>query len=194
MNGCRLLSSAAMTMRRGRRRRGRRLHPGPLLLSLLAAGCASPLVATVAPALSTAPRSYFVRVAEALTSPSMSEPMRVAPRMFSGYQVSEACQQPRRIARLEAPAREVNLRIGERLALSMLRVVAVSDGNVAVPDVPVVIEAEEENPGVIALRSDDPDLDQGRLRGVSSGRVRIRIRTLCAATNAEMTITATVTP
>lgn len=174
-----------------------RFPPAAALLLIAAAavtGCNSPLLGKVAPALSTAPRSYFVHIAEALTSPTMTETMRVAPRMFSAYQVSEACRVPRRIQRLEAPARNVSLRVGERLTLSTLRVVAVSDGNLAVPDVAIVLEAEELNPPVIELRSDDADLAQGRLKTVGSGTFHIRVRTLCAATNAELTITGVVTP
>lgn len=174
-----------------------RFRPAAALLyvsAVAAAGCNSPLLGKVAPALSTAPRSYFVHVAEALTSPTMTEPMRVAPRMFSAYQVSEACGTPRRIQRLEAPTRSVSLRVGDRLTLSTLRVVAVNDGNVAVPDVPIVLEAEELNPPVLELRSDDVELEQGRLKTVGSGTFHIRVRTLCSATNAELTITGIVTP
>jgi hypothetical protein len=169
----------------------------PVLASLLAAvgaGCSSPLVATIAPDLATGPRSYFVRVAEALTSASMGEPMRVAPRLFSPYQIQEACERPRRVDRLEAPARRVELRVGERLELRTLRVVAVGDGNILVPDVPLVIEAEEQNPPLVQLRSDDPDLAEGQLLTLNAGTFRVRVRTLCSATNAEMTLTGVVTP
>jgi hypothetical protein len=153
-------------------------HIALILLFSVLTGCAA--------------RSYYVRVAEGLTSPTMDEAMRVAPRMFSAYQISEACRMPRRIDRLEAPQRTVALALGDELALSTLRIVAISDGNVAVPGVPIVIEAEELNPSVVQLRSDDPSIDQGRLKTVGSGTFRMRVRTLCAATNAEMTITGVV--
>jgi hypothetical protein len=139
-------------------------------------------------------KGYYVRVAEGLTSPSLTETMQVAPRMFGASDLTRACQLPRRIARLEAPTRTVELRVGERLALNTLRVVAVGDAGTAVTDVPVVIEVEELSPPVMQLRSDDPDLNAGRLLSVGSGTVRMRVRTLCTSTSAELNLTARVTP
>jgi hypothetical protein len=165
-----------------------------LVLAVASAGCSSPIVARVAPSLATGPQPYFVRVADALTSPTLTEPMRVAPRLFSAFQLTEACREPVRVARLEAPARDLDLRVGDRLALSTLRVVAVNDANVAVAGVPVTIEAEERNPPVVVLRSDDPDLDQGRLHLVNAGTLRVRVRTVCAAVNQELTITGQILP
>ncbi len=156
---------------------------------LLVAG----LVASGACALvSASQRDYYVRVAEGLTSPSLNEAMSVAPRMFAADELARECQETRRTARLEAPARTLDLRVGDRLTLSTLRVVAVSAANVAVPRVPVVIEAEERNPPIVQLRSDDPDLNAGRLVMVGRGRFRLRIRTMCTSSPAEMIITAVV--
>ncbi len=137
-------------------------------------------------------RNYYVTVAEGLTSPSMTEAMRVAPRMFSAPDLAGACQSPRRVARLEAPARSVDLSVGDQLALSTLRVVAVGEAGRALSDVPVVIEAEDLDPALVQLRSDDPDLNQGRLRTVDSGTFRMRVRTLCTTTPAELIITGRV--
>ena len=157
-----------------------------------AAGCASPTLARVAPALSTAPQPFFVTIAEGLTSPSLTEAMRVAPRMFSAPQLSTACQTQLRIARLETAARSVDLRVGDRLALDTLRIVAINDASVAVPDVPVAIEVEETSPPVVSLRSDDPDLNAGRLLTVGPGSFRMRVRTICVNSPAEIRITGRV--
>jgi hypothetical protein len=156
---------------------------------LVAVAAASAACALVSPG----PPAYFVRVAEGLTSPSRDEPMSIAPRMLAASQLVEACQEPRRVARLEAPAPTLDLSVGDRLALSTLRVVAVSAGAVALPGVPVAVEVEERSPPVVRLRSDDPDLNAGRLLIAGSGRFRIRIRTLCANSPAETIITAVVT-
>ncbi len=94
-----------------------------------------------------------MRIAEGLTSPSLTETMQIAPRMFGPFQLAEACQTPRRIARLETPSRTLDLRVGDPLTLNTLRVVAVSDGGQAFPGVPVVIEAEEVNPPAVRLAS-----------------------------------------
>jgi hypothetical protein len=139
-------------------------------------------------------KGYYVRVAEGLTSPSLTETMQVAPRMFAASDLTAACQSPRRIARLEAPTRSLELRVGDRLALNTLRVVAVGEAGSAVTDVPVVIEVEELTPPVVQLRSDDPDLNAGRLLSVGSGTVRVRVRTLCTSRPAELNIIARVAP
>ena len=155
-------------------------------LKLLVLGCV-----VLSPACS---RAYYVRVAEGLTSPSLTETMQVAPRMFGASDLTTACQSPRRIARLEAPSRTLELRVGEPFALNTLRVVAVGEAGTAMADVPVAIEVEEVNPPLVQLRSDDPDLNAGRLRSVGSGIVRIRVRALCTSTPAELNLTARIAP
>jgi hypothetical protein len=139
-------------------------------------------------------KTSYVRVAEGLTSPSLTEAMQVAPRMFGASDLTKACQSPRRIARLEAPARDLDLRVGDRLALNTLRVVAIGEAGAALTDVPVVIEVEELNPPLVQLRSDDPDLNAGRLLSVGSGTFRMRVRTLCTSTPAELNMIARVVP
>ena len=139
-------------------------------------------------------KGYYVRVAEGLTAPSLTETMQVAPRMFGASDLTSACQSPRRIARLEAPTRTLELRVGDRLALNTLRVVAVEETGTAVTDVPVAIEVEELNPPVMQLHSDDPDLNAGRLLSVGSGTARLRVRALCTSTPVELDITARVAP
>ena len=139
-------------------------------------------------------RAYYVRVAEGLTSPSLTEAMQVAPRMFGAPDLTRVCQSPRRIARLEAPARTVELRVGERLTLNTLRVVAVGDAGTVLTEVPVGIEVEELNPPLVQLRSDDPDLNAGRLLSVGPGIVRMRVRALCTSTPAELNLTARIAP
>jgi hypothetical protein len=150
-------------------------------------------VLVLAAALSVAcARSYYVTVAEGLTSPSTTEPMQVAPRMFSAPDLAEACQSPRRVHRLEAPARTLELRVGERLPLSALRVVAVGEAGAALDEVPVAIDVEELNPPLLQLRSDNVDLNEGRLFPLNPGTFRVRVRTLCTTTPAELNLLARV--
>jgi hypothetical protein len=155
-------------------------------------GLACVAATLVCATVSARPRNYYVRVAEGLTSPSLTEAMSIAPRMFGAAELVSACQETQRTARLEAPARTLDLRVGDRLTLSTLRVVAVSAANVAMRQVPVVIEAEERNPPIVELRSDGPDLEAGRLLMVGRGRFRIRVRTMCTSSSAETIITAVV--
>lgn len=136
-----------------------------------------------------APSPYYVLVAEALSAPTLNEGMRVT-RMFSGFQLTEACRTIRPVARLETPFRSLGFRVGERFPLSALNVVAVNAANLAVRDVPVAIEAEEMSPPVVQLRSDDPYLAQGRLNVIAEGTFRIRVRTICGTPPVETVITA----
>ena len=139
-------------------------------------------------------RRPFVPIAEALSSPTLAEGLDVAPRMFSAPDVLRACQNPRSVARLVTATRSLQLQVGERVPLNTLSVVAVDDGGVALRNVPLVIEAEDASPPVLQLRSDDPDLNQGVLSSLNSGRFRLRIRTLCGAESVETTIRVVVEP
>lgn len=151
-----------------------------LLAVALGPGCAS--------------RRTYVRIAEGLTSPSLTEGITVAPRMFAAPQLVQACQNPRRVARLETPIELLELQLGERFALSSLNVVAVNFADVAETAIPIVIEAQDGSPPVLQLRSDDPDLDAGRLSSLNAGTFRLRIRTLCGGPGAETTIRGRVGP
>jgi len=135
---------------------------------------------------------YYVLIAEGLSAPTLAEPMRVVPRGFNIFQRTEVCAAVRPVARLDTPFETLGFRVGERFPLSSLHVVAVNAANIAVRDVPLAIEAEVVSPPVVQLRSDDPDLAQGRLTPVREGRIRIRVRTICAPQPVETVLTARV--
>lgn len=140
------------------------------------------------------PDPYYVRIAEGLTSPTLTEGIRVAPGMFSAAELAQACRGLRPIARLETASSSLDLQVGERFPLTMLSVVAVDAADVAMRGVPIAIEAEDLQPPVLQLRSDDPDVNQGRLSALNRGRFRLRIWTMCATPGAETTITGRVVP
>ena len=141
-----------------------------------------------------ASRRTYVRIAEGLSAPSLAEGIRVAPRMFAASQLVEACKYPRSVARLKTPSRLLTLQVGERFALSTLNVVAVNFADVAMEAVPISIEATDFSPPVLQLRSDDPELNQGRLYSLNTGTFRIRIRTICSGPGVETTIVGRVEP
>lgn len=153
----------------------------------LAAGCASRTP-------QRPPQSHYVPIAEGLSSPTLAEGIRVAPRMFAAPELMRACRDPRSVARLETATRFLDLQVGERFPLSSLRVVAVNFADVAMTAVPIVIEADDFSPPVLQLRSDNPDLNQGQLYSLNSGAFRLRIRTLCGTPGAETTIRGRVDP
>ena len=137
---------------------------------------------------------YFVVVAEGLTSATITDGIRVAPRAFTASQLVEACRDPRVVDRLEVAPNPLEMREDGRYALNSLSVVAVNGADVAMAGVPIVLEAEEVNPPVVQLRSDDPDLNVGRLHAVRTGFFQMRIRTMCGAPHAERIILGRVTP
>jgi hypothetical protein len=143
-----------------------------LVLSLTLSGCAL-----------NGPRSrstdYFVQLAEGLTSATLTEGIRVAPRMFAASQLIEACKDPRVVDHLEVAPDRLNMEPDGRYALNSLSVVAVNDADLAMTNIPIILEAEEITPPVVELRSDDPDLNAGRLHAVRKGQFQIRIRTMC---------------
>lgn len=153
-----------------------------VVILLGASGCAS-----------TPPR-YYVQVAEGLTSPSVTEGIRVAPRRFTASQLVEACQDPLVVARLVVAPNPLELREGGRYELNTLSVVAINDADVAMSPMPIVLEVEESNPPVAQLRSDDPDLNAGRLHVLRAGEFRMRVRTMCGTPHAEVMVLGRVTP
>jgi hypothetical protein len=151
-----------------------------------ASGCA---------ARSAAVEPLYVRVAEGLTSPTSAEGIAVAPRMLSAPELVRACQDPRITQRLESPTRSLQLRLGERLPLNTLAIVAVNDANEAmVPPIPIAIEALDTSPPVLQLRSDDPDLNAARIYPLNLGTFRLRISSLCGIRPAQLIIDGLVTP
>jgi hypothetical protein len=153
------------------------LMRGPLVaLTVILTGCAS--------------SRHYVQIAEGLSSPSITEGIRVAPRMFSAPQLVEACRTAVSVARLKVEPSELILTAGNLYQLSSITVVAVDAADIAVPDVPIVLEAEDTSPPVLRLRSDDPDLDEGRIRVLGPGKFRMRIRTTCGLPQAETIVEA----
>lgn len=137
---------------------------------------------------------YYVRVAEALTSPTVNEGLTAAYRMFSASQLVEACKIPRVVRRLETDTPTLELQVGERLGLNTLRVVAINEANAAMAPFPIAIEALDMVPPVLQLRSDDPDLIAGRLYPLNIGTFRLRIRTLCGTPGSVLMIDGRVLP
>ena len=137
---------------------------------------------------------HYVQIAEGLSSPSLTEGIRVAPRMFSAPQLVEACRTAVPVSRLKVAPPTLELVQGNLYQLSSITVVAVNAADIAVPGIPIVLEAEDTNPPVLRLRSDDLDLDAGRIRVIGPGRFRMRIRTTCGLPQTETIVEAHVAP
>ena len=146
----------------------------------------------LAPGLSGCAARHFVQIAEGLTSPTIAEGIRVAPRMFSAPALAAVCQKAVVVKRLEVAPDSLELSRGTPYPLNALAVVAVDGSDVAVPGLPIVLEVDEREPPVLALRSDTSDLNEGRVVPVGAGSFRMRIRTICGNPYAETVIRGVV--
>lgn len=147
---------------------------GVMLFALAAQGCV--------------PKVHFVRIAEGLTSPTITEGIRVAPRMFSAPSLVAACNKAVPVDRLEVEPQTLTLTRGTQYALNTLSVVAVSAADTALEAQPIVLEVEDSRTQILALRSDDLVLNQGQLLAVDVGPFLVRVRTMCGTAYAETVI------
>src|SRR5688572_29170597 len=152
---------------------------------LFAAGCAA----------RASREAAYIRVAEALTAGTMNEAIRIAVPRLDPAVIGEACRLVgRRIARLATPSLEMEMLIGEQFRLSGLSIVAVDDADLVVPGVPLAIEALDQSPPVLQLRTNDPDIGRGTLRPLNTGEFLVRTSTLCGAPGAETIFNVKVVP
>ena len=140
------------------------------------------------------PQRHFVQVADAVSSPTLTEGIQVTPRKFSVYELRQACLDAQPVVRFEVVPARLELRPDGRYLLNTLAVVAVNASNHAVPGIPIMLEAEEVVPPVVEVRSDDADIAQGWLRAARVGRFRLRIRTLCNTSHLDTVIRGRVIP
>jgi hypothetical protein len=141
------------------------------------------------------PNRYYVQVGEGITAATLTEGIRVSPRMFTANDLVDACRETRPVARLEVVPSVLELPVDGRYPLNRISVVAINPSGVAVvPGVPIVLETQDASPPIVQLRSDDPDLNAGVIHVVRPGTFRVRIRTTCGVPFAEVTIRGTVLP
>ena len=157
-----------------------------LVLMLIASGCA---------ARASRAAGAYIRVAEALTSATMNEAIQIAVPRLDPAVISQGCRLvARRIVRLATPSLSMQMQIGEQFRLSGLSIVAVDDANLVVSGVPLAIEALDQTPPVLQLRTNDPDLGRGWLRPVNTGEFLVRTYTLCGVPGAEAIFNVKVVP
>ena len=168
-----------------RRRRGARVLTIVCVLSAFACALA-------ASACAIRRQGYFVPVAEALTASSLAAPGTVAPRMFTASDLTAACAAAVPVERLAVEPAVLRGIPGAHIDLQALRIVAIDGADVAVPRLPVAIEAEETTPPVVQLRPDSDDLAGHRLLALAPGTFRLRVRTLCGTPYVEKIIHGTI--
>ena len=123
---------------------------------------------------------HYVPIANALSAATLTQGITVAPRAFAPSQFLDACNRTRPVTRFKVIPRELVIGEGRDVSLYTISIVAVDAADLAVPGVALVLEAEDDNPPVVQLQSNDPYLRVGRLRAAGPGTFRIRVRTVCA--------------
>lgn len=140
------------------------------------------------------PQRHYVQVADAVSSRTLTEGIQVTPRRFTIYELQHACVDSQPVARLKVAPVRLELRPNGLYQFNTLAVVAINDGDQAVPGIPLMLEVEEVVPPVVEVRSDDTDIDAGLLRATRIGRFRLRIRTMCNLSRVETVIRGQVIP
>ncbi len=140
------------------------------------------------------PQRHYVQLADAVSSPSLTEGIRVTPRRFTGYELRQACLDSQPVVRLKVAPTQLELRPDGRYLLNTLAIVAINKSEQVVPSIPLMLEVEEVVPPVVSVRSDDPDIDSGLLRASRVGRFRMRIRTMCDLSPVDTVIPGEVIP
>ena len=140
------------------------------------------------------PQRHYLQVADAVSSPTLTEGIQVTPRKFTVYEQRQACLNFVPVARLRVAPGLLELRPDGRYLLNTLAVVAINESDQAVPSIPLMLEAEEVVPPVVEVRSDNPDIDAGWLHAVRLGRFRLRIRTMCDMSPVEVVLRGRVIP
>jgi hypothetical protein len=128
-------------------------------------------------------------VAEAWTAPNERATIDAGYRMFTAPDLGEICGRTRSPARLVAKGR-VTLRVGEWFEFSSLRIVGVDPADRLLPPVPVFLEVEEVYPPLFSLTNEI--IGHGGVTPTRAGRFRIRVRTVCPGTSAEVVVPAVV--
>jgi hypothetical protein len=157
-----------------------------VIVALAAAGCSARRTSST--------ENAYVHVAEAISASQLNEAIRVTVPRLQGEEIRQACRNLRRVVRLSTPSVNMQMQLGERLALGGLSVVAVDDADVVVPGVPLAIEAEDQSPPVLLLTADDPDRARGLLFTINTGDFKLRTYTLCGMPGAEAVIDVKVVP
>jgi len=133
------------------------------------------------------PRDDYTHVAEGLSSPRAGAAVDAAFRMFSLPDFDMVCDHARAadVVRLRSDTPRIRLRVGERLALRTLKIVALDAGGRILSAVPLALEAETA-PDVFDLRSDH--IAEAELTAVKAGQAKLRARTMCPRSSGEAVI------
>jgi hypothetical protein len=134
----------------------------------------------------------FVAVAEGVTSPDEKHGIRAAFRMWSAPDLEAACAKTPAPATLAPGRTEVTLKAGKPFALNRLVVVARDRAGQVVQQVPIMVEAADQQPPLLNLRADA--LADGSLTSSKPGHFRLRVRALCETNPVSVEIPASVTP
>ena len=132
----------------------------------------------------------FVTIAEGFTSPSLERGIDVWHRRFSSPDLPGLCAAAPRPATLHHHGPTPVLRVNQWFSLDSLIIAGYDAAGRLLGPLPIVVEAEEQRPPLLDLRSEA--ISESRLLPIRPGRVRFRIKPLCPAGSATLMITTEV--
>jgi hypothetical protein len=187
---------AAMTDRSDRRSPSTRYVSGLVVAWII--GCAAvPLARGQASA-----RPGYVHLGEGLSSAAPDVHIEVsAPRMFTIYQLDEACRTSRaaNVVRLRAQPARFTLHVGEPFSLKSLNISALDASAALRPSVPIAIELKSASGGLLPVFDNRQDgiviaTPPSVLVPLTAARVTFRARALCPGPMAEAFVEAEIRP
>ena len=138
----------------------------------------------------TVESSAFGTIAEALTSETQQQGIKVGYRMFSLPTFEETCAKSKQPAKLIARKAPVTLYVGEWFSLDRLVILAMDASGQQLDPVPISLEVEGKGPPLLNLQSDM--IAEARVLPIRAGRFRFRARAICHDISAEVLIQAIV--
>jgi gamma-glutamylcyclotransferase (GGCT)/AIG2-like uncharacterized protein YtfP len=119
--------------------------------------------------------SDYAGVGEGWTSTIAGEGIRIAGRMFTAPELAEICDEFEDPAGLAVRETEVELRLGESLALSSLTIHALDRESRALDPIPISMIVENEGANILDLAA----LREMNVSPLRPGSVRFRVQAIC---------------
>lgn len=128
----------------------------------------------------------FGAFAEGFASANEASGIRLRDPADPPFDYAELCPRAPRVTRLETSLERIRFAAGERWPLARFAVRAVDDHGRALPDVPIVLDLSRAEVGL--------DVSGEALRAEKPGRLRLRVRTVCAPNQRELVLPVEIVP
>lgn len=128
----------------------------------------------------------FVAFAEGFASANDASGIRLRDPVDPPLDYDELCRRAPRVTRLETSSERIRFAAGTRWPLDRFVVRAVDDHGRALPDVPIILDLSPAEVGLTVF--------QDGLWAEKPGRLRLRVRTVCAPNQRELVLPLEIVP